>query len=70
MDLTTLTLGSRQYALLQHMLEMQLDMHFDNMPDTPSSTELLDLQLLVDVCDKADVAVSKEVRTYLADRRR
>ena len=70
MDLTTLTLGPRQYALLQHILEMQLDMYFDNMSDTPSSTDLLELQLLVDVCDKADVMVSKEVRTYLSDRRR
>lgn len=52
------------------MLEMQLDMHFNSMPDTPSSTDFLDLQLLVDVCDKADVTVSREVRTYLADRRR
>lgn len=69
MDLTTLTLGPRQYSLLQHILAMQLDMYFDNMSDTPSA-DLHELQLLVDVCDKADVMVSKEVRTYLSDRRR
>lgn len=69
MNITTLTLGSRQLSTLRRVLAMHLDMHFDSMEDAPDADTLLDLQVLVDVCDKVDVEVLKEVRSFLADRR-
>lgn len=70
MDLTTLTLNPRQLFTLREVLGMHLDMHFDNMEDAPDAHTLLEeLQVLVDVCDKADVQVPRNVRSFLADRR-
>lgn len=69
MDLITLTLTPRQLSTLRHVLGMHLNMHFDNMEDAPDAHALLELQVLVDVCDKVDVQVPRQVRSFLADRR-
>lgn len=71
MDLTTLTLGSRQLFILRCVLGLYLDMHFDNLrsDEEVDAHALLELQVLVDVCDKVDVEVPREVRSFLADRR-
>lgn len=73
MDLTALTLGSRQLFILRCVLGLYLDMHFDNdnlrLDEEVDAHALLELQVLVDVCDKVDVEVPREVRSFLADRR-
>lgn len=69
MELTALTFSSRQLSTLRYVLGTHLDMHFDSMEDDPDAHALLGLQVLVDVCDKVDVKVPKEVRSFLADRR-
>lgn len=71
MELTTLTFSSRQLSTLRYVLSTHLDMHFDSIAweDAPDAHALLGLQVLVDVCDKVDVKVPREVRSFLADRR-
>lgn len=75
---TTLSLSPRQLFTLRqvlgthldmHLLGTHLDMHFDNMEGAPDAHALLELQVLVDVCDKVDVQVPRQVRSFLADRR-
>lgn len=66
MELTTLTLGARQRLTLENLLEQGLDVWFDRSDESDMVNEI---QALVDIMDKLDMNVPKEVRKYLADKR-
>lgn len=64
MELTTLTIGPKQRLILESILEQALDVWFDRSDDGEDLTS--DIKTIVELCDKLDVNVPKEVRKYLA----